>query len=160
MSKPKIVYRRAAAADAARLLPMVEIFYAGDEYQTPREALSGHLTRMLAEPSSAIFLAEDGAGEAQGFCAALMGVGLEFGLTAQIESLYVAPKLRGKRVGSRLMASALQWCEGQGAGEVVAVIGPRGEPGRQLERLFLRLGFKQGQRRVMYRAFKDNIGSA
>ncbi len=158
MTKAKISYRLATAADASRLLPMIEIFYAGEGYNTPPAALARNLELVLAEPNSAIFLAEDEQSEAVGFSAALMGTGLEYGLIAQVESLYVAPKLRGKRVGSRLMAAALKWCEAQGASQAVAVIGPRGEPGRQLERLFLRLGFQQGQRRLMYRAFEPRQG--
>ncbi|RME65749.1 MAG: GNAT family N-acetyltransferase, partial [Alphaproteobacteria bacterium] len=129
-------------------------------FDTPPQALAGHLARMLAEPNSAIFLATNGDGAAVGFSAALVGVGLEFGVTAQIESLYVTPKTRGKRVGSRLIGAALAWCEAAGAREVFAAINAQGEPGRQLERLFMRLGFAQSRRRLMYRALdEDRPGS-
>ena len=70
---------------------------------------------------------------------------------ADVEDLFVLPGKRGKHVGSRLMVDVMDWCKAQGADEVFLVIAQQGEPARQLERLYLRLGFEPSRRRLMYR---------
>lgn len=145
--------RKAGLEDALALLPLVEEFYAGPEYSTPAEALLSHLEKMLQDEKSAIFLAEDD-GVPQGFVAATISTGLEFGIMAEVEDLFVLPGVRGKRIGSRLMVQVMEWCKGQGADEIFLVIAQQGEPARQLERLYLRLGFEPSRRRLMYRPLK------
>lgn len=145
-----ITIREASLDDLERLLPLVEEFYAGPEYATPQSALRGHLERVLKDERSAVFIAEDGE-SAIGFVAAILSIGLEFGVMADVEDLFVLPGQRGKRVGSRLMVEVMEWCKGQGADEVFLVIAQQGEPARQLERLHLRLGFEPSRRRLMYR---------
>ncbi|MFZ5608615.1 MAG: GNAT family N-acetyltransferase [Pseudomonadota bacterium] len=147
-----LTIRRADEGDAAALLPLANAFYAGPEYATTQEDLARHLRAMLADPRSAIILAEDGANGPVGFVAATLSTGLEFGVMAEIEDLYVRPGQRGKQIGSRLMVAVLDWCGKAGAHEVFLVIAQQGEPARQLERMYLRLGFAPSRRRLMYRA--------
>jgi len=148
-----LTIREAKIDDLEALLPLVEEFYAGPEYDTPQSALRGHLTRVLEDRRSAIFIAEDGE-RAIGFVAAILSIGLEFGVMADVEDLFVLPGQRGRQVGSRLMVEVLDWCKAQGADEVFLVIAQQGEPARQLERLYLRLGFEPSRRRLMYRPLK------
>lgn len=146
--------RKALPGDDAALLPMVEDFYDRPEYDTPPHALAAHLRAMLSDQRSIVFIAED-EGKAVGFAAAFLSVGLEFGTMAEVEDLYVIPERRGQKVGSQLMLSVLDWCKNAGADEVSLVIAQQGEPARQLERLYLSLGFQPSRRRLMYRPLND-----
>ena len=152
-TETEVSIRRAGSDDAGLLLPMVEEFYAGPEYDTPKEALARHLRLMLDDERSGVFLAEQG-GEGVGFAGAILGTGLEFGTMAEVEDLFVKPGCRGHKVGSRLMMAIMDWCRDKGADEIFLVIAQHGEPARQLERLYLRLGFQPSRRRLMYRPLK------
>ncbi len=77
--------------------------------------------------------------------------GLENGLIAELEDLYVAPEFRRGGVGSLLVADAATWASDRGCTQLEVVIAPNGRDVEHLHRYYAALGFADDGRRIRSR---------
>ena len=141
--------RPARADDAPALEPLFRAFFAEDRIPVSPD-LAMNLLAMLADDRARIWVLEvDGA--AQGLASAALTRGVEFGLSAEIEDLYVTPAHRGQGHARALIEAAIAWCEARGAREIGLVIAPEAEAAQGLSRFYGRFGFTDSGRRVFYR---------
>lgn len=149
----EVSIRRAAQSDMAALIDLATRFYATDGYDVDVAQIPKRLEQVREERNTAIFVADHEEEGCIGFIAVLLSQGLEHGCKAEVEALFVRSKIRGQRIGTRLMEAGLSWASEEGAEEVYLVIAAQGEPVRQLEQLYLGLGFQPSRRVLMHRDF-------
>jgi aminoglycoside 6'-N-acetyltransferase I len=106
-------------------LDLLERFFHEEGFDTPAEQIRVSLAGMLASRHSAIFLARR-SGEALGIATVTTSLGLEYGLSAEMEDLYVLPQARGRGVASALIEAACNWCRQQGCSVVLVTVTPQG----------------------------------
>ncbi len=86
--------RRAGPAEADEAFALLRQFFAEEGFATPPELLRERLAVLLADGSSAVFLARRG-DAVVGVATVTTTFGLEFGRTAELEDLYVLPPTFG-----------------------------------------------------------------
>lgn len=145
--------------DAEQLLPLIAAFFREEGIETPREAQRRNLLAMMAAPETRI-LAARSCGELLGFATATLTRGIEFGLAAEIEDLYVVPDARGKGLARRLLQALIAWCESQGAQEIIVVITPEGMEAIDLPAFYRRFDFRDSGRKLLYRSSPNSSNSA
>jgi GNAT superfamily N-acetyltransferase len=109
--------REAAAGEVERVLGMYEWLFAppgsvppGWDPQRAREAIAA----AIADPSSAVFVAEH-RGELLGLCTAYLDMNsVRFGPRCWVEDLAVSPEHRSQGVGKALLDRAKEWARERG----------------------------------------------
>lgn len=97
--------RLAEPADRAAILSLAVDFYAEDGFTTPREKLAEHLAHLLVSAAAhAAVIEEDG--EVVAFAISTSSYGLESGLIAELEDLYVAPAHRRRGLAGELIGTS------------------------------------------------------
>jgi GNAT superfamily N-acetyltransferase len=120
---PDIEVRRAQAGDLTGLVASNEALFAEDgvrdrlrNLQWPSEHGAAWITGLLADPDALLLAAVTDstvAGHLVGFYQPASPMWL--GARAELVSMYVVPRLRGKGVGSRLVADFTAWAHERGA---------------------------------------------
>ena len=147
----QIEMAEAGPDDADQLLPLIAAFFREEGIETPPEAQHRNLLAMMAAPEAHILSAKSG-DKLLGFASATLTRGIEFGLAAEIEDLYVVPDARGKGLARRLMQALIAWCESQGAQEIIVVITPEGMEAIDLLAFYRRFDFRDSGRKLLYRS--------
>ena len=103
-----IKIRPACADEATALLPLVEQYWAFERLAGFRaEPVQAQLVRLLSDSRLGCGLVAVDDGVAVAYILVVHVFSLEhFGLTAEIDELFVSPEYRGQGIGQRLMATA------------------------------------------------------
>jgi ribosomal protein S18 acetylase RimI-like enzyme len=148
--------RCAIEEDIEALVCLYLAFFREDGISTAHEVLERNLRLMIGDPRASVFVAEEGK-EIVGLASATVTLGVEFGLAAEIEDLYVQPEWRGHGLARRLMDVVLQWSCEKGAKEIILVITPGAEAEQRLTAFYQRFGFMNSGRITMYlESVRDN----
>ncbi len=111
-----VTVRAAAAADAKRCLELLTML-GGPEGRALPDGAGTLFDDLLTAERGQILVAED-AGEVLGMATQSYNIALRYGGEyAQLEELIVDPKARGKNVGGRLLAAAIDAARARGAAE-------------------------------------------
>jgi GNAT superfamily N-acetyltransferase len=148
-----VTIRRAQETDMDALVDLATRFYKTDGYDVDVAQIPKRMEAAREAENTAIFVADHEEEGCIGFIAVLLSQGIEHGCKAEVEALFVRSKIRGQRIGTRLMEAGLEWASDTGAEEVYLVIAAQGEPVRQLEQLYLGMGFAPSRRILMRRDF-------
>jgi aminoglycoside 6'-N-acetyltransferase I len=130
---------------------LLERFFREEGFDTPTEEMRVSLRTMLAAPNSAVFLASRGR-EAVGVATVTTCAGIEYGLSAELDDLYVLPQARGSGVASALIEAVCNWCSEEGATVVLVTVTPEGEANHKLLDYYQRRGFAHTGRVILERA--------
>jgi aminoglycoside 6'-N-acetyltransferase I len=76
--------------------------------------------------------------------------GIELGLSAELEDLYVLPEARRSGVGEALIASVKDWCRTRGCTLLSVVVTREGQATHNLIEYYDRRGFKETGRTLMF----------
>jgi aminoglycoside 6'-N-acetyltransferase I len=144
------VLRAAVPADREAILALAVDFYAEDGFTTPREKLAEHLTHLLASAAAHAAVIEAGR-EVVAFAISTSSYGLENGLIAELEDLYVAPAFRRQGLAGRLIEDSATWAAGIGAAHLEIVIAPNGQDVSHLFAIYRGRGFVDEGRRILSR---------
>jgi aminoglycoside 6'-N-acetyltransferase I len=142
--------RTARADDHAAILPLAVAFYAEDGFATPRERLAEHLTHLLVSDAAHAAVVEQD-GEIVAFGISTSSYGLENGLIAELEDLYVAPHARRRGLAGQLIEDSASWAAGIGAAQLELVIAPNGQDVSHLFEIYHARGFTDDGRRLLAR---------
>lgn len=140
---------QAAPADFEAAFPLLERFFAEEGFTTPPEQIRVQLARLLDSQGSAVFLAWQ-AGQPVGVATVTTSRGLEFGLSAELEDLYVLPETRGLGVGRTLIATVNSWCRQQGCSVVAVIVTPEGQAAHDLVSYYRGQGFQETGRTTLF----------
>jgi aminoglycoside 6'-N-acetyltransferase I len=120
-------------------------------FETPGAQMRANLIAMLASTHAAIFLAKQ-AGKSLGIATVTTSMGLEYGLSAELEDLYVLPKARGRGVASALIDVVCRWCFQQGCNVILVTVTPQGAVAHNLINFYKQRGFVDTQRILLERS--------
>jgi aminoglycoside 6'-N-acetyltransferase I len=143
--------RTAVPADRDAILRLAVDFYAEDGFTTPRSKLAEHLTHLLVSPAAHAAVIESD-GEIVAFAISTSSYGLESGLIAELEDLYVAPRARRRGLAGELIEDSARWATGIGAAHLEIVIAPNGQDVSHLFEIYRGKGFVDEGRRLLSRA--------
>jgi aminoglycoside 6'-N-acetyltransferase I len=147
---PGATLRTARPDDHGAILELAVAFYAEDGFTTPRARLAGHLTHLLASPQAHAAVIDAG-GEVVAFGISTSSYGLENGLIAELEDLYVAPHARQRGLAGLLIEDSARWAAGIGAAQLEIVIAPNGADVSHLFDIYRGRGFVDEGRRLLAR---------
>ena len=145
--------RVAEPADREAILSLAVDFYAEDGFATPRERLAEHLTHLLVSAAAHAAVIEEG-GQIVAFALSTSSYGLESGLIAELEDLYVAPASRRRGLAGELIEDSARWATEIGAAQLEIVIAPNGQDVSHLFDIYRGKGFVDEGRRVLSRSTK------
>ena len=143
--------RTATAGDFDALLDLAVAFYEEDGFTTPRSALAAHLRVLLDSPGRARAAVTEAGGRIVGFGITTTSFGLENGLIAELEDLYVAPSTRRRGLAKALIEDSAAWAASIGAAALEIVIAPNGRDVGHLFRYYAANGFTDEGRRLLSR---------
>lgn len=152
-----VAIERATQADFNAVLPLLERFFAEEGFDTPRTQIGERLLELIRAADSAVFLArfED---SPVGVATVTTSTGIEFGLSAELEDLYVVPDSRGSGVGSALIRAVHDWCRSLGCSVVEVVVTPEGQAAHNLMEYYRGRGFQETGRTLLFAYLQSQLG--
>jgi aminoglycoside 6'-N-acetyltransferase I len=145
----KVNVRRATIAELEVALPLLERFFVEEGFETPSAQIRAGLVGLLSGEESAAFVAWLDA-EAVGVATVTTSSGIEFGLSAELEDLYVVPEVRGRGVGGKLIEAVMNWCRSKRCTLVAAMVTPEGRDAHDLVGYYATHGFRETGRTLLY----------
>ncbi|MFI7108806.1 GNAT family N-acetyltransferase [Nonomuraea sp. NPDC050227] len=144
--------RAAVPDDLPALHDLAVAFYAEDGFTTPAQTLKANLAKLIAAPGVRVAVSE-GEGEGEGrlvaFGITTTTFGLEQGLYAELEDLFVVPEARRRGEAERLIEDSRRWAAAQGCTTLEIVIAPNGADVRHLFAYYGKRGFRDEGRRIL-----------
>jgi GNAT superfamily N-acetyltransferase len=142
--------RAARPTDLARVLTMATQFYIEDGFATPVSELCNNLAILLRTDTARVAIAarQD---DIVGFAVTTVCFGLEQGVVAELEDLFVEPAHRRTGVGCALIDDSACWAQSRGSRSLELVIAPNGSDVAQLFGYYARRNFTDEGRRLLSR---------
>jgi aminoglycoside 6'-N-acetyltransferase I len=138
--------REATRFDYDALRSLFERFYREQDLSDAAiERIEHSLRDVLHREDTAAFVALIG-DEVVGGAAMSTSYGLETGLCAELQDVYVEPEARGRGAGGALVEAGLMWAERMGCWEVSLVLTPAARADRHLLDWFAKRGFADAGR--------------
>lgn len=142
--------RVAVPGDLPRVLALAEAFYREEGFSTPRSTLQANLGELIASEAAHVTVV-DGEDDLLAFAITTTGFGLESGLTAELEDLYVVPRRRREGLAGRLVEESVAWARRRAAACLEIVVAPHGHDVDHLRRYYRARGFADEGRRLLVR---------
>jgi aminoglycoside 6'-N-acetyltransferase I len=143
--------RTATAGDLAVLLDLAVAFYEEDGFATPRPALAANLEVLVGSAGARVAVEAGDDGRVVGFAITTTTFGLENGLIAELQDLYVSPGSRRLGLARSLIEDSASWAASIGAAHLEIVIAPNGQDVSHLFRYYAANGFTDEGRRILSR---------
>jgi aminoglycoside 6'-N-acetyltransferase I len=139
--------REAADADLDAVRSLAVAFYREDGFTTDEPDLVRNLAFLHRSPAARVAIVDlDGPAA---FAITTTSFGLENGLIAELEDLYVSPAARHKGIAAELIADSAKWAAELGASVLDIVIAPHGRDADRLLDYYRSLGFTDEGRRLL-----------
>ena len=130
-------------------LSLLRAFFQEEGLEVPALLLEARFDHFAADDRNAVLLAIAG-GEVLGIVTLTTSFGLEFGLSAELEDLYVVPEARGRGIAGRLLDAALAWCRARRVQAVYLVVLPQDAAAGRLLPFYANRGFVDEGRRLLF----------
>ena len=140
--------KRANADDHGAIAPLFERFYREEGLAHASGVVADNLHGVLTRDDTAAFVAES-AGAVVGVAAVSTAYGLEVGLYAELEDLYVLPEWRAAGVGSALIGASVAWARGLGCHDIGVVLTAHAQTKPDLVAWYAKRGFEETGRRYL-----------
>jgi GNAT superfamily N-acetyltransferase len=145
-----VLVQQAGADELEAALPLIERFFQEEGFHTPPGQIPVQLLGLLQDPESSVFLARWN-GRAVGVVTVTTTEGIELGLSAEMEDLYVLPEMRRTGVGRALIEAVADWCRQRGCSLVSVIVTPEGQAAHNLISYYRSRGFQETGRTVLFR---------
>ena len=144
---PRLKIRPAKHSDLARILPLIEAYYAFDSIDFDARVIRPALSRLLRDKSLGRCWVVDAAGALAGYAILTYNYDLEFGGTEGIiTEFFIAPRYRREGLGARMIAAVRDFCRSTHIGTIELQV----SRGNHRARAFYQaLGFEAFDRIVM-----------
>jgi aminoglycoside 6'-N-acetyltransferase I len=141
--------KQATLADCEGALSLLERFFVEEGFGTSREQIREQLEQLLRDSESAVFLASE-RNRFIGVATVTTTQGIELGLSAELEDLYVRPESRGGGAGRALIRAVLDWCRTRGCSVVSVCVTPEGQALHDLIGYYRAQGFEETGRTLLF----------
>lgn len=148
---------RATLANLDAVAGLIERFFHEEGFCTPREQIRRQVERLVCDSESAVFLAWE-EGRPVGVATVTTTEGIELGLSAELEDLYVLPEARGSGAGRALVGVVAGWCRARGCSLVSVTVTPEGQAAHDLIGYYRALGFEETGRMLLYHRLVEGGG--
>ncbi|HEY9304181.1 MAG TPA: GNAT family N-acetyltransferase [Mycobacterium sp.] len=142
---------QARAAELPAVLDLASAFYIEDGFSTPVEQLRENLVVLLDSDSARVAVACGSDDAIAGFAVTTLRFGLEYGLSAELEDLFVVPALRRTGIGSCLIDDSAGWARARGCRALELVVAPNGANVDHLFNYYAHQGFTSEGRQILRR---------
>jgi aminoglycoside 6'-N-acetyltransferase I len=145
--------RPARRAELPAVFDLAMAFYTEDGFTTPASQLRENLVVLLDSDSArvAVAVACGGDDEIVGFAITTLSFGLEYGLSAELEDLFVVPAHRRTGIGSALIDDSADWARSRGRRVLELVVAPNGANVDYLFNYYAHQGFTSEGRQILSR---------
>jgi aminoglycoside 6'-N-acetyltransferase I len=150
--------RLVAGPDFEQALHLLERFFVEEGFHADPGQVRRELRHLLSADDSAVFLAWLG-DRPVGVATVTTTRGLELGLSAELEDLYVLPEARGVGAGAALIGTVKAWCRDRGCSLVAVVVTPEGQAAHDLLEYYGRRGFEHTGRTLLFARLRDDRSS-
>lgn len=150
-----VAIEQATLADSEAALSLLERFFREEGFGTPGEQIRGQVDHLLRDEGSAVFLARAG-GRPVGVATVTTTEGIELGLSAELEDLYVLPEARGLGAGQALIRAVADWCRARGCSLVAVVVTPEGQAAHDLIGYYRTQGFEETGRTLLFQRLGEH----
>jgi aminoglycoside 6'-N-acetyltransferase I len=140
---------QARLGDFEAALSLLVRFFDEEGFRTPRKQIRRQIDHLLRDPESAVFLAWQQS-RPIGVATVTTSKGIELGLSAEMEDLYVLPEMRGKGTGRALIGAVADWCRRRGCSLVSVVVTPEGQATHDLIGYYRAQGFEETGRTLLF----------
>jgi aminoglycoside 6'-N-acetyltransferase I len=141
--------REATAADLPTLLALSVAFFAEDGFTTAEADLKTNLAVLTSSGHARVAVYDDG--QVQAFAITTTCFGLENGLLAELQDLYVTPSARRRGLAGVLIEDSAAWARRLGSPYLELVIAPNGLDVSHLDRYYAGHGFRDDGRHLIRR---------
>ncbi len=143
-----IAVTEAVSGDISVVADLAVRFYDEEGFDTPADQILQHAAELIVSPAALVLVAlvDD---KPVGMAITTTSYGLEHGLIAELEDLYVLPDARHSGVARWLIDRSRVWAAGQGCQELEVVIDHEGEARHRLAGFYARIGFVDHGRRLL-----------
>jgi aminoglycoside 6'-N-acetyltransferase I len=143
--------RQARRAELPAVLELATAFYIEDGFTTPVSQLGENLLVLLDSESARVAVACGEDDEIVGFAITTLSFGLEYGLLAELEDLFVLPAHRRTGIGSALIDDSADWASSRGCRVLELVVAPNGTNVDHLFNYYAHQGFTSEGRQILSR---------
>ena len=143
--------RQARRAELPAVLDLATAFYIEDGFTTPASQLRENLVVLLDSDSARVAVACGDDDEIVGFAVTTLSFGLEYGLLAELEDLFVVPAHRRTGIGSALINDSADWAGSRGCRVLELVLAPNGANVDHLFNYYAHQGFTSEGRQILSR---------
>lgn len=146
--------RPARQAELPGVFNLATAFYIEDGFTTPASQLRENLVELLDSDSARVAVACGRDDEIIGFAITTLSFGLEYGLSAELEDLFVDPAHRRSGIGSALIDDSADWARSRGCRVLELVVAPNGANVDHLFNYYAHQGFTSEGREILSRDLK------
>jgi aminoglycoside 6'-N-acetyltransferase I len=143
--------REARLSELSTVLDLATAFYVEDGFTTPVRQLRENLLVLLDSDTARVAVACDCDNEIVGFAITTLGFGLEHGLLAELEDLFVVPAHRRTGIGGVLIDDSADWARSRGCRALELVVAPNGANVDHLFNYYAHQGFTSEGREILSR---------
>jgi GNAT superfamily N-acetyltransferase len=143
--------RAARPGELASIAALASAFYAEDGFTTPTSQLRDNLQVLLRSDSARVAVVDGRDTEMVGFAVTTLSFGLEQGLVAELEDLFVQSDHRRTGIGGALIEDSAHWALSRGCRTLELVVAPNGNDVALLFGYYARRGFTDEGRRLLSR---------
>ncbi len=147
--------RAATQQDCVALLQLAQAFYLEDGFTATEAQLSERLQHLIASSAARVAVSDDGT-DLVAFAITTTTYGLESGLSAELEDLYVAPATRRRGLAKELIDDSAHWANSLGVTQLDLVIAPNGLDVQHLHDFYRARGFRDEGRRLIARPLTED----
>jgi aminoglycoside 6'-N-acetyltransferase I len=144
--------RAAGVSDLTGISALASAFYAEEGFATPESELRVNLGVLLTSDGARTAVADHRDNEIVGFAITTLKFGLEQGLVAELEDLFVQPDHRRTGIGNALIHDGARWARLRGCRTLELVVAPNGNDVSHLFDYYAQRGFADEGRRLLSRS--------
>ena len=142
--------RTAGPADLKAVFALAIAFYGEEGFTTSADELWTNLASVLSSTTARTAVAACDR-EILAFAITTTSFGLESGLIAELQDLYVTPAARRKGIAGQLIDDSAHWARQRGCRYLELVVAPNGRDVGHLDSYYRNRGFQDAGRRLITR---------
>jgi aminoglycoside 6'-N-acetyltransferase I len=145
-----VVRQLGANDDTAPAEELLIRFFREEAFTTPESTIRQRCKQFVELDTCGLFMAS-AADDAAGLATVSLQFGIEFGWLGEMDDLYVMPQFRRQGIARALVGAVAQFVRMRGGTGCQITLTPHSREARNLLPFYVKMGFEQGGREILYR---------